>query len=151
MAEATLKHCKESLGGLKRSCKSLQKSLEEDESLLKASQAQVGQGLGAYEALEERRKVAEAAVLAAQQHFQAVSAGLSSGAGGTGQEETLPAQKIGKYVRTYVWLLRKIGGSSQSKRRSESPGPLLYCPGTLLWFDVVTMECKESFDECHFW
>ena len=53
----------------------------------------MGEGSGAYEELQTRCKTAEKAVLAAQQHFQAVTAGLSSGA--DGQEETLAGQKIG--------------------------------------------------------
>ena len=49
---------------------------------------------GAYSELQERSRAAEQAVQAAQQHYQAVTAGLSSGA--DGQEETLAAQKIGE-------------------------------------------------------
>lgn len=55
----------------------------------------MAKGLGAYEELQACSKAAEKAVLVAQQHFQAVSAGLSSGA--DGQEETLAAQKIGRW------------------------------------------------------
>ncbi len=58
----------------------------------------MGEGLGAYEELQARCEAAEKAVLAAQQHFQAVTAGLSSGA--DGQEETLAGQKIG--MCTYI-------------------------------------------------
>ena len=54
----------------------------------------MGARQGAYSELQERSRAAEQAVQAAQQHYQAVTAGLSSGAGG--QEETLPAQKIGE-------------------------------------------------------
>ncbi len=52
----------------------------------------------AYQELQERSKVAERAIQTAQQHFQAVTAGLSSNA--DGQEETLAAQKIGE-IRTF--------------------------------------------------
>ena len=48
---------------------------------------------GAHTDLHGRSKAAEKAVLAAQHHFQAVTAGLSSNA--DGQDETLAAQKIG--------------------------------------------------------
>ena len=93
VSEATLKHSKEAVAAAKRNLKSLQKALEEDLSLRKAKESEVGEGLGAYEELQSRCKAAEKAVLAAQQHFQAVTAGLSSGA--DGQEETLAGQKIG--------------------------------------------------------
>ena len=48
---------------------------------------------GAHQSLQERSKSADKAVLLAQQHFQAVTAGLSSNA--QGQDETLATQKIG--------------------------------------------------------
>ena len=93
MSEATLKHSKEAVSAAKKNLKALEKGLEEDLSLHRSKEAEVGEGLGAYEALQARCKAAEKAVLAAQQHFQAVSAGLSTGA--DGQEETLAGQKIG--------------------------------------------------------
>ena len=74
--------------------------MEEDQALHKTKQAEVAKGLGAYEELQARSKAAEKAVLSAQQHFQAVSAGLSSGA--DGQEETLAAQKIGKPLTVHT-------------------------------------------------
>ena len=94
MTEATLKHCKDTLTTEKKSLESQQKTLEEDRFLLKEKQSEMDKGLGEYEDMQARSKAAENAVLTAQQHFQAVSAGLSSGA--DGQEETLAAQKIGK-------------------------------------------------------
>ncbi len=50
----------------------------------------------AYQELQEKSQGAEKAILTAQQHYQAVTAGLSSNA--DGQEETLAAQKIGKIL-----------------------------------------------------
>lgn len=93
VTEASLKNCRDNLSGEKKTHKSLQKALDEDQALLTTKQGEVGRGLGSYQELQARVKAAEEAVLAAQQHFQAVTAGLSSGAGG--QEETLAAQKIG--------------------------------------------------------
>ena len=55
---------------------------------------------GAYAELQERSKAAERAVQVAQQHYQAVTSGLSSGA--DGQEETLAAQKIGMTVHAVL-------------------------------------------------
>ena len=49
---------------------------------------------GTYRDLQEKSRAAEKAVQAAQQHYQAVTAGLSSSA--DGQDETLAAQKIGE-------------------------------------------------------
>ncbi len=92
VSEATTKNSKDTLAAERKNHKSLQRSLDEDSALLKSKEAEMDKGRGAYEELKSRREAAEKAVLAAQQHFQAVSAGLSSGAGG--QEETLAAQKI---------------------------------------------------------
>jgi len=69
------------------------KSVEEDRNVLQSKEAEMAKGRGTYEELKARREAVEQAVESAQQHFQAVNAGLSSGAGG--QEETLAAQKIG--------------------------------------------------------
>jgi len=49
---------------------------------------------GTYNDLQERSRAAEKAVQTAQQHYQAVTAGLCSSA--DGQDETLAAQKIGE-------------------------------------------------------
>ncbi len=95
MTEATLKHCKDTLAAEKKNLKALQKNLEEDQALHASKEAEVTRGLGAYEKLQTQIQAAEKAVLAAQHHFQAVSAGLSSGA--DGQEDTLAGQKIGKW------------------------------------------------------
>ena len=89
-----MKHSKDTLTAEKKNHKALQKSLEEDSALLQSKEAEMSKGRGAYEELKSRREATEKAVVAAQKHFQAVSAGLSSGAGG--QEETLAAQKIGE-------------------------------------------------------
>ena len=53
---------------------------------------------GTYRDLQEKSSAAEKAVQAAQQHYQAVTAGLSSSA--DGQDETLAAQKIGECQTT---------------------------------------------------
>ena len=96
MAEATLKHSKDQLATEKKNRKTLQKAYDEDQGLLTAKKAEIEEKKGAYVALQEQSKAAEKAVLVAQQRFQAVTAGLSSGA--DGQEETLAAQKIGRIV-----------------------------------------------------
>ena len=62
---------------------------------MQSKQSEVQEREGAYNDLQERSKAAERAVQTTQQHFQAVTAGLSSGA--DGQDETLAAQKIGSY------------------------------------------------------
>ena len=94
MAEATLKHSKDQLATEKKNQKTLQKAFNEDQALLEAKKEEVEEKKGAYLSLQKQSKAAEKAVQAAQQRFQAVTAGLSSSA--DGQEETLAAQKIGK-------------------------------------------------------
>ena len=103
MAEATLKHSKDQLATEKKNKKTLQKAYDEDQALLEAKKGEVEEKRGAYVSLQEQSKAAEKAVQAAQQRFQAVTAGLSSNA--DGQEETLAAQKIGERV---VWTLIKV-------------------------------------------
>ncbi len=55
----------------------------------------------AYQELQGRSQGAEKAIFTAQQHYQAVTAGLSSNA--DGQVETLAAQKIGKHYYTGLY------------------------------------------------
>ena len=61
--------------------------------MLETKSAELKAMEGAHTDLHDRSKAAEKAVLVAQHHFQAVTAGLSSNA--DGQDETLAAQKIG--------------------------------------------------------
>ena len=96
VTEATLKSTKDELAAEKKNHKTLTKSFEEDKSLLESKRKEVEARLEAYQELQGRSKGAEKAVQAAQQHFQAVTAGLSSSA--DGQEETLAAQKMGEWM-----------------------------------------------------
>ena len=93
VAEATLKHSKDQLATERKNQKTLQKAFDEDQALLESKRGEVEERKGAYVSLQEQSKAAEKAVHAAQQRFQAVTAGLSSSA--DGHEETLAAQKIG--------------------------------------------------------
>lgn len=92
VAEATLKHSKDVLATERKNEKALTKSYNEDKALLESKRSEVASRHDNHKELQERSRSAEKAVQAAQQHFQAVTAGLSSGA--DGQEETLAAQKI---------------------------------------------------------
>ena len=57
----------------------------------------------AYQSLQNQLKSAEDELISAQQHFQAVSSGLSSGA--DGNTDTLAAQKIGELYRLIDLLM----------------------------------------------
>ena len=72
--------------------------------MLEAKSAELKAMEGAHTDIHDRSKTAEKAVQAAQHHFQAVTAGLSSNA--DGQDETLAAQKIG----TLAGVGRYVGG-----------------------------------------
>lgn len=109
-------------------------TLREDQSLYKTKQAEVAKGSGAYEELQARSKASENAVLAAQQHFQAVTAGLSSGV--DGQEKTLAAQKIGMLER---WVLCYLESSWMCDNWGEAP----HCTGELI--DNCTSSYKDFF------
>ena len=65
----------------------------QDEALLQSKKSEVESQHESHQELMRRVKETEDAVTAAQKHFQAVSAGLSSSA--DGQDQTLAAQKIG--------------------------------------------------------
>ena len=95
VTEATLKNTKDDLSAEKKNHKSLSKTFDEDNSLLQTKKSEVEARQEAYQELQERSKAAEKGVQSAQQHFQAVTAGLSSNA--DGQEETLAAQKICRF------------------------------------------------------
>ena len=75
-------------------------ALSQDEALLQSKKSEVEGQHESYQELMRRVKETEDAVTAAQRHFQAVSAGLSSNA--DGQEQTLAAQKIGMLS---VWVM----------------------------------------------
>jgi len=92
VAEATLKHSKDVLATEKKNHKALVKVCEEDKALLDGKCSEVESEEGTYNDLQERSRAAEKAVQTAQQHYQAVTAGLCSSA--DGQDETLAAQKI---------------------------------------------------------
>ena len=62
--------------------------------MLSSKEQEVSARMATHQQLQTRMKQAEEAVMAAQQNYQAVSAGLTSGA--DGQNETLAAQKIGQ-------------------------------------------------------
>ena len=89
-----MKNSKDLLATEKKNKAALLKAFEEDKTLFESKSAEVGSRQGTYNELQNRSKAKEQAVLSAQQHFQAVTAGLSSNA--DGQEETLAAQKIGE-------------------------------------------------------
>ena len=61
-------------------------------------------------ALQERSREAEEAVKKSRAHFQAVTAGLSSGS--DGQDDTLAAQKIGGCGPRRFWVDRSYFWSS---------------------------------------
>lgn len=65
----------------------------QENALLSAKEAEIEQMRQVWQELEEQRAQAEEAMQAAKVHFQAVSAGMSTGA--DGQAETLAQQKIG--------------------------------------------------------
>ena len=67
---------------------------QQDKALLDGKCSEVEAEEGTYNDLQERSRAAEKAVQTAQQHYQAVTAGLCSSA--DGQDETLAAQKIGE-------------------------------------------------------
>ena len=60
---------------------------------------------GVCEALQRKSREAEEAVQRSRDHYQAVTAGLSSGS--DGQDETLAAQKIGGSA-SYAWKIVKL-------------------------------------------
>ena len=68
-------------------------STSQDGSLLAGKKTEMEERQGVCEALQQRSQAAEEAVQRSRQHYQAVTAGLSSGS--DGQDETLAAQKIG--------------------------------------------------------
>ena len=108
MAEATLKHSKDQLVTEKKNQKTLQKAFDEDQALLESKRAEVEERKGAYVSLQEQSKAAEKAMHAAQQRFQAVTAGLSSSA--DGHEETLAAQKIGMLCLKQMYISYGFSG-----------------------------------------
>ena len=65
----------------------------QDSTLLASKKTELERTEGECEALQRRSREAEEAVQRSRDHYQAVTAGLSSGA--DGQDETLAAQKIG--------------------------------------------------------
>ena len=69
--------------------------LLQDAVLLSSKEQDISSRMATHQQLQARMKQAEEAVMSAQQNYQAVSAGLTSGA--DGQNETLAAQKIGQY------------------------------------------------------
>lgn len=69
----------------------------QENALLSAKEAELEQMQQVLQELKEQSVQAEEAMKAAKVHFQAVSAGMSTGA--DGQAETLAQQKMGK-----LWL-----------------------------------------------
>lgn len=98
VTESTLKNSKDELSAEKKNHKSLMKTFDEDNSLFQSKKSEVEVRSEAYQELQTKSKAAEKGVQLAQQHFQAVTAGLSSNS--DGQEETLAAQKIGELTLT---------------------------------------------------
>ena len=68
--------------------------LTQDSSLLASKRSELEEMEGMCVSLQLKSKEAEEAVQRSQDHYQAVTAGLSSGS--DGQDETLAAQKIGQ-------------------------------------------------------
>lgn len=114
--------------------------MEEDRSLLQSKQAEVAKGLGAYEEFQSRSKAAEKAVLTAQQRFQAVSAGLSSGA--DGQEETLAAQKIGGWWGGVGRRERESGVPRLQRKCVRGCGEMVACSSNI-HSNIIVMECND--------
>lgn len=69
-------------------------SLIQDEDLLEKKKSEISSCQDSYQTLQQRLQDSQKALVTAQQHFQAVSSGLSSGV--DGQNDTLAAQKIGR-------------------------------------------------------
>eukprot|EP00794_Sanderia_malayensis_P008232 gene8232-9114_t len=85
-----LKYAKENLKGEQKKKKELEKNISDDEVQLNAKQKEIGKLEDNLKKLEEQSTVDTNAVDAAQQHFHAVSAGLSSNK--DGEDKTLTDQ-----------------------------------------------------------
>lgn len=94
VTDATLKNSKDQFKSENKNHQDLIKSLDEDEALLSKKKDDISNQQEMYQQLQDRVKETEEALMSAQQHFQAVSSGLSSGV--DGQADTLAAQKIAR-------------------------------------------------------
>lgn len=89
-ANSDLKHVKESLAAEKKKKKTLLKSLDDDQSQLQNKEKELKKLSDLLVKLEEKSQADSEAVKVAQDHFHAVSAGLSSNEGG--EDKTLADQ-----------------------------------------------------------
>ncbi|XP_072173354.1 structural maintenance of chromosomes protein 2-like [Diadema setosum] len=88
--QSSLQHKKETMAKEKKNKKGIEKSYQEDQATLKAKEKEIEKLSGGYAKLEEKCKQQQEGVAAAQKHFQAVSAGLSSS--DDGEDKTLADQ-----------------------------------------------------------
>ncbi|KAJ7386503.1 Structural maintenance of chromosomes protein 2 [Desmophyllum pertusum] len=89
-ANSDLKHVKDSLAAEKKKKKTLLKSMDDDQSQLKNKEKELKKLIDLFTKLEEKSQADSEAVTTAQDHFHAVSAGLSSNEGG--EDKTLADQ-----------------------------------------------------------
>ncbi|XP_068676105.1 structural maintenance of chromosomes protein 2-like isoform X1 [Montipora foliosa] len=84
-ANSDLKHAKESLAAEKKNKRTLEKNIHDDQSQLQNKEKELKKLSDLLVKLEEKSQEDTNAVKAAQDHFHAVSAGLSSNEGGEGK------------------------------------------------------------------
>lgn len=89
--QSSLQHKKEAATKEKKNKKAIEKSYTEDQAALKAKEKEIEKLSGSFAKLEEKCRANQEGVAAAQKHYQAVSAGLSSSEDG-GEDKTLADQ-----------------------------------------------------------
>ncbi|XP_077867621.1 structural maintenance of chromosomes protein 2-like [Saccoglossus kowalevskii] len=92
LAQAAVDNKKESLKAEKKKKKDLEKNMKEDQATLKSKEKEIEKFDSNFSKLQEKSKADADAVSAAQKHFHAVSAGLSSN--DDGEDRTLADQMI---------------------------------------------------------
>ncbi|CAH3192698.1 unnamed protein product, partial [Porites evermanni] len=113
-ANSDLKHVKDSLAAEKKKKKTLLKSFDDDQSQLKNKEKELKKLSDLLVKLEQTSQADSNAVQAAQDHFHAVSAGLSSNEGG--EDKTLADQ-----VMTYKNEISSA--ETESKQAQMNPRP----------------------------
>lgn len=96
-ANSDLKHAKELLAAEKKNKKTLEKNIVDDQSQLQTKEKELKNLRDLLVKLEEKSQDDNKAVKAAQDHFHAVSAGLSSNEGG--EDKTLADQIMSELTR----------------------------------------------------
>jgi len=89
-ASSDVKHAKDALNSEKKNLKQLEKNITDNSSNIESKEKSIGKLEVTIKSLEESSKCDASSVLEAQNHFQAVSAGLSSNDGG--EDKTLTDQ-----------------------------------------------------------